>query len=480
MCGVFGIFGHPEAAKLTYLGLHTLQHRGQESAGIVATSPGESFERHRGRGLVTEVFSPSNMAKLSGNIAIGHVRYSTAGGTNAHNTQPLAVETFRGPIAVAHNGNLVNANDLRKNLESDGAIFSSRGDTEAFVHLMARSRAPRIEDRIREAVAQVEGAYTLLILHEGGLIGLRDPHGFRPLIIGRLGDAYILCSETCALNLIGATFVREVERGEMVSISEHGIRSEPIVHAPDAPSRRCIFELVYFARPDSEVFSHDVYTTRYTMGRQLAEEAPAAADLVIPVPDSGVPAALGFAEAAGLPFRHGLLRSHYVGRTFIQPEQNIRNFGVRLKLSAVRAVLRDKRVVVVDDSLVRGTTSRKIVEMLRQAGAKEIHVRISSPPTTFPCFYGIDTPNRNELIAARHSVDAIRSFLGADTLAYLSEDGLHAAVNDSGPKKTFCNACFTGKYSAGKQYIESRLPVVQRSDLPPRNELIPVLSEIPN
>lgn len=454
---MFGIWSHPEAAKLTYLGLHALQHRGQEAAGIVAAKTGNPrFVRHLGRGLVADVFDEGSLAALAGDNAIGHVRYSTAGGTGGENAQPFSVQTAKGAVALVHNGNLVNANEIRGSLERDGAIFSTPGDSEVFVHLLARARAPRIVDRVREAAAQVLGAYTLIILHEQGLVGVRDPHGFRPLVLGRHGDAYVLASETSALELIGATFVREVEPGEIVSIDENGLHSERLVHDPAARSRACIFELVYFARPDSTIFDQSVYEARVKMGKQLAVEQPADADIVVPVPDSGVPAALGFAEASGIPFRHGLLRSHYVGRTFIEPEQSIRHFGVKLKLGPIRAVLEGKRVVVVDDSIVRGTTSRKIVGMLRSAGAKEIHMRVSSPPTRSPCFYGIDTPTRDELIAAFKSTEEIRDFITADSLGYLSEEGLHTAANDPSQKR-FCNACFTGEYSVGRELIEPRL-----------------------
>lgn len=454
MCGVFGIAGHPEAAKLTYLGLHGLQHRGQESGGIVVASGVDDearFRSHVGRGLVADIFAPEVMERLVGDSAIGHVRYSTSGGTDIKNAQPIGVETRHGPLAIAHNGNLVNTNELREELQNAGAIFSSQTDTELIVHLLTRARAPRIQDRIREAVSQIQGAYSLILMHKDGMIGLRDPHGIRPLVIGRLGGAYILASETCALDLIEGEFVREVEPGEMVLITPDGeLKSQRLVHDPDARKLSCIFELVYFARPNSRIFDTDVYGARQELGRQLAREAPIDADIVIPVPDSGVPAAIGFAEQSGISFRHGLLRSHYVGRTFIEPSQSIRHFGVKLKLSAVRSVLQGQRVVVVDDSLVRGTTSRKIVAMIRQAGAKEVHLRISSPPTTHPCYYGIDTPDKDELIASSHSVAEICEHVTADSLAYLSEAGLHTAVGDaSASGRTMCNACFTGQYGAG-------------------------------
>jgi amidophosphoribosyltransferase len=461
MCGVFAIWGHPEAAKLTYLGLHALQHRGQESAGIVATQgDGSRFEKHIGRGLVADVFTADVLTQLHGERAIGHVRYSTAGGSAVTNAQPITVESMRGAIAVAHNGNLVNATAIRGDLERDGAIFSTQGDTEVIVHLLARSRAPRLQDRLRSALATVQGAYTLLVMHGDSIIGLRDPQGFHPLVLGKLGDAYVLASETCALDLIEAELVREIEPGEMVTIDRRGVTSERLVHDPEGRSRACIFELVYFARPNSRIFNRDVYEARFAMGSMLAQESPADVDLVIPVPDSGVAAGLGYAEASRLPFRHGLLRSHYVGRTFIEPEQAIRHFGVKLKLSAVRSVLRGKRVVVIDDSLVRGTTSRKIVKMLRAAGATEVHMRISSPPTRWPCFYGIDTPTRAELIASNHSVEEIAKYITADSLAYLSEQGMHASVDDSlGATRSFCNACFTGDYPVG--IGSDALPVVR-------------------
>lgn len=458
MCGVFGIWEHPEAAKLTYLGLHALQHRGQESAGIVAASADTKtrFDRHIGLGLVADIFSEPVLNQLSGRRSIGHVRYSTAGGSGIQNAQPFTVEAQRGPLAIGHNGNLVNYEELRSDLERQGAIFTTRSDTEILLHLLARARAPRIEDRVRDALAQVEGAYTLVLMHQDGIIGLRDPSGYRPLVLGKLGDSYVLASETCALDLIEATFVREIEPGEMVSITAKGLHSERLVHEPDAQRRACVFELVYFARPNSQIFDRSVHESRFALGQVLAKEAPAEADLVIPVPDSGVPAALGYADLSGLPFRYGLIRSHYVGRTFIEPEQAIRHFGVKLKLSAVRSVLEGKRVVVVDDSIVRGTTSRKIVAMLRSAGAAEVHLRISSPPTAFPCFYGIDTPTREELIAARLDLKGTCDFIGADSLAYVSVAGLHQAVKDTNPKG-FCDACFTGEYDSGVDTIRKKM-----------------------
>lgn len=448
MCGVFGIWGHPEAAKLTYLGLHALQHRGQEAAGIVAAGgEGERFLRHLGRGHVADIFSNDAMEALVGDRSIGHVRYSTAGGSALANTQPILVDMMRGSVAVAHNGNLVDAMQVRGDLEREGAIFSTQSDTEVIVHLLARARAARVQDRLRSALSGVRGAYTLLVMTKDSIIGIRDPQGFRPLVLGKLGDSYVLASETCALDLIEAELIREVEPGEMVTIDKRGVTSERLVHDPDPKKRNCIFELVYFARPDSTIFDRSVYEARFEMGRQLARESAIQADLVIPVPDSGVAAALGFSEEAKIPFRHGLLRSHYVGRTFIEPEQAIRHFGVKLKLSAVRSVLKGKRVIVVDDSLVRGTTSRKIVKMLRAAGATEVHMRISSPPTKFPCLWGIDTPTRAELIASSHTNEEIAKYITADSLAYISLEGLHRSVQDStDTNRRFCNTCFTGEY----------------------------------
>ncbi|HWP34137.1 MAG TPA: amidophosphoribosyltransferase, partial [Thermodesulfobacteriota bacterium] len=445
MCGIFGVFGHPEAANLTYLGLYALQHRGQESAGIVAAD-GRQLRVHRGMGYVADVFRAETLRGLAGPMAIGHVRYSTAGASTIENAQPIVVRDARGPLAVAHNGNLVNAVELREELERQGSIFQSGMDTEVIPHLMARSRARSLADRVAEALRHVQGAYSCLFLSEDSLIAARDPNGFRPLILGRLGDAWILSSETCALDLIEARFEREVEPGEVLVITEGGLRSlRPF--PPGIPVTRCIFEAVYFARPDSRIPEGTLYEVRKRLGRQLAIEQPAEADIVIPVPDSGVPAAIGYAQQAGLPFETGLVRNHYVGRTFIEPRQSIRHFGVKVKLNAVRDVLEGKRVVVVDDSIVRGTTARKIIKMLRQAGAREIHFRISSPPTLFPCYYGIDTPTRAELIASSHTIEEIRQYVTADTLGYLSLEGLRRAVDAAGRVDgPFCDACFSGRY----------------------------------
>ncbi len=442
MCGIFGIFGHEEASNLTYLGLHALQHRGQESAGIVS-SDGAALKSYKQMGLVADVFNATTLAQLPGRSAIGHVRYSTAGSSLLANAQPLMVAWSMGQMSVAHNGNLVNHDALKKKLEQEGTIYQSDSDTETVLHLIARSRDTTFEDRVVEALKQTVGAYSLLFLTEKKLVAVRDAFGFRPMVLGRLKNAYVLASETTALDLIEAEYLREIEPGEMVVIDEDGLKST----FPFEKKRpgRCIFEHVYFARSDTELFGLSVFETRKKLGMQLAKEQPANADVVIAVPDSGVPAAIGYAQGSGLPYDMGLIRSHYVGRTFIEPQQSIRHFGVKLKLSAVRATLKDKRVVVVDDSIVRGTTSRKIVKMLKDAGAREVHVRIASPPTTWPCYYGIDTPSRQELIAASHSVEEISKYITADSLGYLTLDGLHAAVGDP-ERKTFCSACFSGAY----------------------------------
>jgi len=441
-CGVFGIYGHAEAANIAYLGLYALQHRGQESAGI-ASSDGRTLRVHKSLGLVADVFRDTDLRALPGTIAIGHVRYSTAGDPVPANAQPIMIDCHRGPIAVCHNGNLVNASVLRQELEAAGSIFQCTSDTEVILHLYARSHRERLEDAIAASLSKVLGAYSLLFMTPDVLIAARDPWGFRPLVIGRLNGATIVCSETCALDLIDAEYVRDIEPGEVVRIDAEGIRS--LRPFPKEQTRQCIFEHVYFSRPDSLVFGRNVLESRLRLGRQLAREAPPAADTVVPVPDSGMPAAMGYALESGLPFEWGLIRNHYVGRTFIEPKQSIRSFGVKIKLNPVRSVLTGRRVVLVDDSIVRGTTSRKIVSMVRAAGAREVHVRISSPPTTGPCYYGIDTPLRSELIAAAHSIDEIRRFIGADSLAYLSLEGLLAAVGDPAEER-FCTACFSGRY----------------------------------
>ena len=440
-CGVVGVYGHPEAATLAYLALYALQHRGQESAGIVA-SDGDALISHRGMGHVAEIFDHEILTRLGGKLAIGHNRYSTSGSTVLKNCQPFVVEWAQGALAIAHNGNLVNADELRARLEARGSIFQSTVDSEVIIHLIAASQESTLSGRIVDALSQVRGAYSLVFLTEDRIIAARDPYGFRPLVMGRVKDAVMIASETCALDLMDARYEREIEPGEILTLSARGVESaRPF---PRAPAHHCVFEYVYFARPDSKVFGRNVYEVRKELGRQLAREHAVSADIVIAVPDSGVPAAIGYAEEAALPYEMGLIRNHYVGRTFIEPSNSIRHFGVKVKLNAVREVLEGKRVVVVDDSIVRGTTSRKLVSMIRQAGASEVHMRVSSPPTTHPCFYGIDTPTREELIASSHSVEEIREYLGADSLAYLSERGMYAFVNGRG--NGFCDACFTGRY----------------------------------
>ncbi|HXO05158.1 MAG TPA: amidophosphoribosyltransferase [Candidatus Sulfotelmatobacter sp.] len=440
-CGVFGIFGHPEAAKMAYLGLYALQHRGQESAGIASTD-GANVHVHKSLGHVQEIFTPDVIAQLPGAAAIGHTRYSTAGDTSLTNAQPVVIDCNKGKLALGHNGNLTNALEVRRRLEHRGSIFQTTSDTEVIVHLIARSSARNLSGAIADALNQVEGAYSLLLLTRDEIYAIRDPRGFRPLCLGRLNGAWVAASETCAFDLIDAEYVREVEPGEMVRISRSGLES--IRFAPEKPHQYCIFEHVYFARPDSVVFGRPVNESRERLGRLLAQEHPAQADLVTPVPDSGVPAAIGFAAESGIPFRMGLIRNHYIGRTFIEPEQAIRDFGVKLKLNPVRRMLEGKRVVLVDDSIVRGTTSRKIVRLVREAGATEVHVRISCPPTISPCYYGVDTPRREELIGANKSIEQIREFLGADSLGYLSLKAMRAAVEDTDGK--FCTSCYTGSY----------------------------------
>ncbi|GLI36566.1 amidophosphoribosyltransferase [Geobacter hydrogenophilus] len=441
-CGIFGIYGHPEAANLTYLGLYALQHRGQEACGIVS-SDGRSLHVHRSMGLVADVFGDQGIFRnLPGEAAIGHVRYSTTGDSVTKNVQPIKVDYSRGSIAVAHNGNLVNAQMVKDELEAWGSIFQTTMDTEVILHLLATSKQNALEDRIAEALGRLKGAYCLLFLTETRMVAARDPQGFRPLCLGKLGDGWVVASESCALDLIEAEFVREIEPGEVVVITKDGITSHfPLKKDEAAP---CIFEFVYFARPDSYIFGKNVYMVRKDFGRQLAREHQVDADIVIPVPDSGVPAALGYAQEAGLPFELGLIRNHYIGRTFIEPQQSIRHFGVKIKLNPVREILEGKRVVVIDDSIVRGTTSRKIVKMVRNAGAKEVHVRISSPPTSYPCYYGIDTPTRKELISSSHTIEEIRRYITADSLGYLSEEGLLQAVGAG--KNPYCKACFSGNY----------------------------------
>ncbi|MBZ5555648.1 MAG: amidophosphoribosyltransferase [Acidobacteriia bacterium] len=440
-CGVFGIFGHPEAANMTYLGLYALQHRGQESAGIAA-SDGERVRISRAMGYVADVFDGQTLASLPGSLAIGHVRYSTAGESKLLNAQPIVIDCTHGQVGVCHNGNIVNARELRDDLVRQGSIFQSNSDTEVILHLYAKSKARHVEDALVEAVTQIQGAFSLAVVTKDRLVAVRDPHGFRPLALGRMDDAWVIASETCAMDLIGATYVRDVEPGEVLIISADGLRS--VKPFPPATLAHCIFEHVYFARPDSYVFGRSVNEVRTDLGRFLAREQPVAADVVVPVPDSGVCAAMGFAEESHVPLRMGLIRNHYVGRTFIQPQASIRHFGVKVKLNPVRSVLDGKRVILVDDSIVRGTTSQKIVKMVRAAGAKQVHVRISCPPTISPCFYGVDTPRKQELIAATHTIEEIRSFLGADSVAYLSLEGLLSAVGTQ--RTSYCRSCYTGEY----------------------------------
>jgi amidophosphoribosyltransferase len=443
-CGLFGVYNHAEAANVAYLGLYALQHRGQESAGIASTD-GQAFHVEKAMGWVADVFSRDRLKRLPGHRAIGHVRYSTAGKSNLRNAQPITANTANGPVAIGHNGNLVNAEELRAELERDGAVFQSSSDTEVILHLLARAEGLTIADRLTRALTRVKGAYTILLLTPEAVIGVRDPSGFRPLTLGRLGETWVLASETCALDLMEAQVVRDVEPGEIVVIDGRGPTSLRPFRA--AERLQCVFEYVYFARPDSVLWGHNVHQVRKVMGHQLAREHPVEADLVIPVPDSGVGAALGYSEESGLPFDFGLVRNHYVGRTFIEPEQGIRHFGVKVKLNPNREVLEGRRVVIVDDSIVRGTTSRKIVKMVRQAGAREVHVRISSPPIQWPCYYGIDTPTRKELIGSSHRVDEIQRYLAADSLGYLSLDGMLKATG--GAPENFCHACFTGQYKVG-------------------------------
>jgi amidophosphoribosyltransferase len=442
-CGIFGIWGAKEAANLAYLGLHALQHRGQESAGIVSTDGGRVFA-HRALGLVQDCFSQTTLENLPGDRAIGHVRYSTAGGAGIKNAQPIAVDYAAGSIAVGHNGNFTNFEEVRRRLEEAGSIFQSTSDTEVLVHLIARSRATTTVERVADALKEMQGAYSVVVLTTDELIVARDPHGFRPLCMGKLGEAPVFASEPVAFELIGAEWVRDLDPGEIVVVDRDGMRS--LKPFETKPKKMCIFEYVYFARPDSDMEGVSVYEARKRLGTILAEEQPANADVVIAVPDSGVASAMGYATKLGLPFEIGLIRSHYVGRTFIEPAQSIRHFGVKLKLSPVRRVLEGKRVAVIDDSIVRGTTSRKIVKMLRDAGAKEVHLRISSPPTRWPCFYGIDTPSRAELIAASHSPSEISKYVTSDSLGFLSIDGLHRAITGSSKPSGHCDACFSGNY----------------------------------
>src|SRR6202030_78556 len=462
-CGVFAIYGHPEAANLTYLGLYALQHRGQESAGI-ATSDGRHIHNHKSMGHVADIFTPEVLGTLPGELAIGHTRYSTAGDTVLLNAQPFSVACNKGQVAVAHNGNITNAQELRRELEREGSIFQASSDTEVILHLVARSRERTLSGALREALLQLEGAFSLVFLAEDRILIARDPHGFRPLAFGQMElsggrTCYVFASETCAFDLIDALYLGDVEPGEMVIVSSEGMTRER--YAPVRDHAHCVFEHVYFSWPSSIVFDSPVQESREMLGRLLALESPVDADVVVPVPESGVAAALGYASESGLPFRHALIRNHYVGRTFIEPSQVIRDFGVKLKLNPVRHLLEGKRVVLVDDSIVRGTTSRKIVRMVRQAGAREVHVRVSGPPTVSPCFYGVDTPTKNELIGANNTVEEIRRFIEADSLAYLSLASLRQAVGDE-RKHEFCYACYTGDYPTELVNIEELMSAKKR------------------
>ena len=439
-CGIFGIVSHPEAARIAYLGIYALQHRGQESAGIASSDRGRLYIE-KGMGYVADVFDETKLERLRGDSAVGHVRYSTAGESVVSNAQPIMVDCWRGPIALAHNGNLTNAAQLRRELERDGAIFHSTGDTEVFLHLISRSRRRTLQEAFVEALRVVQGAYCLILLTPEYMLTARDPHGFRPLSIGRVSGSYVIASESCAFDLINAEFIRDVEPGEVLRIEENSLESQ--LPLPQKKASPCIFEHIYFSRPDSIVFGRTVNTSRKEMGKHLARQHPVEADVVVPVPDSGVSASIGYAQESGIPLEFGLIRNHYVGRTFIEPKQSIRNFGVKIKLNPVREILQGKRVVLVDDSIVRGTTSRKIMHILRSAGAKEIHFRITAPPIVAPCYYGIDIPTRGELIAATRSVEEIRRFIGADSLGYLSLDAVVQSVDGN---KQFCAACFTDLY----------------------------------
>jgi amidophosphoribosyltransferase len=456
-CAVFAVFGHPEAANLTYLGLYSLQHRGQESAGIVSS---DETKHHTeiGMGYVSEIFNEENIAKLHGKIAIGHNRYSTHGQSQLKNAQPLAIEYARGPLALAHNGNLVNADQIRQRLEEEGSIFRSTMDSEVIIHLIAKSKEIRFQDQVKEALAQLEGAYSLALMGANEMIIARDPHGFRPLAMGTLGSAYVFASETCAFDLIEAEYIRDVEPGELIVVNNEGLFS----YFPFEKKKKnhCIFEFIYFSRPDSLIFEKSVHGVRKKFGHQLALEQPVEADMVMAVPDSGVVAALGYAEESGIPFDTGIIRNHYVGRTFIEPTQSIRHFGVKIKHNAVRKAVNGKRVIIVDDSIVRGTTSKKIIKMIREAGAKEVHMRISSPPTTHSCFYGIDTPSRSELIASTYSVDEIATYLDADSLAYLSIERMLSALGDS--RDNYCKSCFDGNYIVPQVHPKGQLTLLEK------------------
>ncbi len=466
-CGVVAIYGHPEASKLAYLSLYALQHRGQESAGIAA-SDGEQLRLHKSMGLVSDIFTADALALVPGSLAIGHTRYSTTGDSALLNAQPIMVECNKGKIALAHNGNITNALEVRAQLDQQGSIFQTTSDTEVIVHLIARSREETLADAMADSLRRLEGAFSLVMLTRDRVFAARDPRGFRPLVMGRISgqaahraDTIVFASETCAFDLIGATYEREVKPGELVIVGPEGVHSR--FYSPQQPQSSCIFEHVYFSRPDSMVFGRAVQQSRDAMGRQLALESPVNADIVVPVPDSGVTAAMGFSHESGIPLQFGLIRNHYVGRTFIEPEQRVRDFGVKLKLNPVRHVLAGKRVVLIDDSIVRGTTSKKIVRMVRDAGAKEVHMRISCPPTISPCYYGVDTPSKNQLIAANKSVEEIREYIGADSLAYLSLEGLRKAAGE-GDEKVYCTACYTGKYPTKLVDVEDIAPAIAAGD----------------
>jgi amidophosphoribosyltransferase len=441
-CGIFGVWGHPDAAQLTYYGLHSLQHRGQEGTGIVV-SDGKRLKGVKGEGLVSEIFTTEAMTELTGSAAIGHVRYATAGGGGYENVQPLLFHSQSGSLALAHNGNLVNANSLKHQLETQGSIFQTSSDTEVLAHLIRRSGYPHLNDRVKNALSMLKGAYAYLIMTETELMVALDPHGLRPLSLGLLGDAYVVASETCAFDVVGAEYIREIMPGELLIINENGITSERF--AVSTTKAICMMEYVYFSRPDSNIHGINVHTARKNLGKKLALEAPIDADVVTGVPDSSISAAIGYAEEAGIPYEMGLIKNRYVGRTFIQPSQSLREQGVKMKLSAVRGVVEGKRVVMVDDSIVRGTTSRRIVSLLKEAGATEVHVVISSPPIKNPCFYGIDTSTKEELIASDKSVEEIRELIGADSLTFLSVEGMMQALGQEGTNG-YCLGCFTGNY----------------------------------
>ncbi|HEY0309114.1 MAG TPA: amidophosphoribosyltransferase [Acidobacteriaceae bacterium] len=466
-CGVMAIYDHPDAARFTYMGLYALQHRGQESAGI-ATADGTTVTDIKGMGLVSEIFTDDVLAKLPGNLAIGHTRYSTTGDSALLNAQPISVESTKGLIAIAHNGNLVNLGTARQRLERDGALFQTTSDTEIIVQLIAHSHATTLVDAIADSLSQIEGAFSIVMMTRNRIFAARDPQGFRPLSMGRIRgaegehDTFVFASETCAFDLMRAEYVRDVEPGELVMVSEDGVTSR--YYNTGVKHASCIFEHVYFARPDSKIFGRWVQASRDAMGRRLFQESPVDVDLVVPVPDSGVTAALGYAAASGVPFNFGLIRNHYVGRTFIEPEQRVRDFGVRMKLNPVRNLLEGKRVMLIDDSIIRGTTSRKIVRMVRAAGAKEVHLRISCPPTISPCFYGVDTPDKKDLIAANNSIEEIRQYIEADSVAYLSLEGLLACC-DGGEGNSFCTACYTGNYPTQWIDVKEILPAVALPEL---------------